>query len=88
MPREVRMSRPEELELPPVLTVNVHDEGDGTLWADIEELPGCFATGDTIEELREAVQEAVELYFDIKVVRGEWTTDRPTVEQQRFLVTV
>jgi len=82
------MSRPEELELPPVLTVNVHDEGDGTLWADIEELPGCFATGDTIEELREAVQEAVELYFDIKVVRGEWTTDRPTVEQQRFLVTV
>jgi predicted RNase H-like HicB family nuclease len=88
MPREVRMASPEELQLQPVLTVNVHDDGSGVLWADVEELPGVFATGDDLNELREAVQEAVELYLDIKIVDGEWRDEAPTVQRQQLLVTV
>jgi len=43
-------------------TIRVHNEHDGNgLWADVVELPGCFASGDTIDELREAVEEAVAL---------------------------
>jgi predicted RNase H-like HicB family nuclease len=43
-------------------TVRVHDEGDENgLWAEVVELPGCFASGDTEAELREAVVEAIEL---------------------------
>lgn len=42
-------------------TVKVHDE-DGGYWAEVEELPGCFASGDTFDELLEALSEAVGLY--------------------------
>lgn len=44
------------------LNVRVHRE-DGTLWAEIPELPGCFASGETDAELVEAIQEAVGLYL-------------------------
>jgi predicted RNase H-like HicB family nuclease len=43
------------------LTVEVHDE-DGVLWGQVVELPGCFATGETLDELTEAVGEAIALY--------------------------
>ena len=42
-------------------TVAVHQEDD-TLWAEVEELPGCFATGRDLAELEEALVEAITLY--------------------------
>lgn len=33
------------------------------LWAEVEELPGCFASGANMDELREALSEAVSLYL-------------------------
>ncbi len=44
------------------LHVDVHHE-DGSYWAEVRELPGCFAAGDTVAELIESVEEAVELYL-------------------------
>lgn len=44
------------------IQVKVHHE-DGSYWAEVHELPGCFASGDTVEELVEAVQEAVQMYL-------------------------
>ncbi len=38
-------------------------EEDGSFWDQITELPGCFASGDTVPELIEALQEAVSLYL-------------------------
>jgi predicted RNase H-like HicB family nuclease len=43
------------------LTVEVQDE-DGVLWGRVLELPGCFATGETLDELAEALGEAIALY--------------------------
>jgi predicted RNase H-like HicB family nuclease len=43
------------------LTVEVHDE-DGVLWGRVVELPGCFATGETLDELMEGLGEAIALY--------------------------
>jgi predicted RNase H-like HicB family nuclease len=45
------------------ITVVVHQEGAG-FWSEIDELPGCFASGRTLSELREAVSEAIGLYLD------------------------
>ena len=42
--------------------VNVRHE-DGSYWAEVQELPGCFASGDTAAELIESVEEAVALYL-------------------------
>lgn len=44
------------------LHVEVHRE-DGSYWAQVRELPGCFASGDTVAELIESVEEAVALYL-------------------------
>lgn len=44
------------------LTVAIRHEADGC-WAQVRELPGCFASGRTLNELREALGEAVGLYL-------------------------
>jgi predicted RNase H-like HicB family nuclease len=44
------------------LTVNIHLE-DGSYWADVPELPGCFASGDTLDELFNSVREGIQLYL-------------------------
>ena len=43
------------------LTVEIHNE-DGVLWGQVVELPGVFATGDNLDELAEALGEAIALY--------------------------
>lgn len=43
-------------------TLVVHEE-DGSLWAEVQELPGCFISGDNLDELKEAAQEAIETYL-------------------------
>lgn len=45
------------------LTAKVHFE-DGSYWAEIQELPGCFAAGDTLDELLDSLREGVELCLD------------------------
>ena len=40
------------------LTVRVHHEDD-SYWAEVVDLPGCFASGDNLDELWEALKEAV-----------------------------
>lgn len=42
------------------LHVNVRLE-DGALWATVEEFPGVFATGDTLDELHDSLAEGIGL---------------------------
>jgi predicted RNase H-like HicB family nuclease len=44
------------------LTVVVHEEREN-FWSEINELPGCFASGRTLTELREALGESIGLYL-------------------------
>jgi predicted RNase H-like HicB family nuclease len=44
------------------LKVNVHLE-DGSYWADVPELPGCFASGDSLDELLDSLREGIGLYL-------------------------
>jgi len=44
------------------LTARIHIE-DGSYWADVPELLGCFASGDTLDELFESLQEGISLYL-------------------------
>jgi predicted RNase H-like HicB family nuclease len=46
-----------------VYTVRIHSEPDEDLWAEVEELPGCFASGQNLAELQEALAEAISLYL-------------------------
>jgi predicted RNase H-like HicB family nuclease len=47
-------------------TVIVHEEPEddgGGFWAEVEELPGCFASGDTLDDLEKDVREAIESHI-------------------------
>lgn len=44
------------------LTVEVHAE-DGAFWAEVAELPGCFASGDTLSELFDSLRDGIEIYL-------------------------
>ncbi len=48
----------------------VHDE-DGAFWAEVPSCPGLFATGETLDELVEALREAWSLYHDVDQDRCE-----------------
>jgi predicted RNase H-like HicB family nuclease len=46
-------------------TVIVHEEDDKAdgFWAEVKELPGCFASGETLEELEQDVRDGIETYL-------------------------
>lgn len=37
---------------------------DDTIWARVPDLDGCFSCGETIEEAKENVKEAIALYLE------------------------
>ena len=41
----------------------VHKE-DGAFWAEVPALPGCFSSGDTMEELRINLKEAIRMHLE------------------------
>lgn len=44
-------------------TAEVHFE-DGSYWAQVREIPGCFASGDTLDELFDGLREAIQLCLE------------------------
>ena len=46
------------------LEVIVHQDSEsGGYWAQVVQLPGCFAAGHSMGELEESLEEAVRLYL-------------------------
>ncbi len=45
------------------LHVNVRHEDD-SLWATVDKFPGVFATGDSLDELRESLEEGISLVLE------------------------
>ncbi|MPZ16419.1 MAG: type II toxin-antitoxin system HicB family antitoxin [Luteitalea sp.] len=42
----------------------VHEDHEsGGYWAEVVDLPGCFASGDTLDELERDVRDAIETYI-------------------------
>lgn len=42
------------------LKVLVHTAEEGGFWAEVPALPGCVSQGETLEELRSNIREAIE----------------------------
>jgi predicted RNase H-like HicB family nuclease len=43
----------------------VHQAEEGGFWAEVPALPGCVTQGETIDELRENLKEAIELWLGL-----------------------
>lgn len=42
----------------------VHSDEDGGFWAEVPSLPGCVTQGETMEELKTNLQEAIALWLE------------------------
>lgn len=52
-------------------TVVFHPAEEGGFWVSVPALPGCFSQGDTFEEARQNVAEAIRCHVDGLVKDGE-----------------
>ena len=52
------------------ITANIRSE-DGSYWADVPALPGCFASGTTLDELFDSLREGIRLYLDDEAISVE-----------------
>jgi predicted RNase H-like HicB family nuclease len=43
----------------------IHPAEEGGFWAEVPALPGCLTQGETIEELKANLHEAVELWLSV-----------------------
>jgi len=74
-------------------TVQMHDEGGDDLWVEVQELPDCFASGDSWDELMHSLAEGIGLYLSsptspvvVAPAGRQRAREEPVVEKQRFLV--
>src|SRR4030042_681728 len=47
-------------------TVIVHEAEEGGYWGEILELPGCVSQGETIDEFRQNIREALEAILELE----------------------
>jgi predicted RNase H-like HicB family nuclease len=62
----------------------IHKEEDGTFWAEVPSLPGCYSQGDTMAELLVNLREAAQ--GCLEVMRAEGRTPEPEVEVTELAV--
>ena len=39
--------------------VVIHEDPQGGFWAEVPALPGCYSQGETIDELKQNIREAI-----------------------------
>ena len=42
----------------------IHEDESGGYWAEVPSLPGCVTQGESIEEVRENLREAIEAWLE------------------------
>lgn len=50
-------------------TVRIERDDDGSFVAEVLQLPGCFASAASIDELQEALEDSISLYLSTNDVR-------------------
>lgn len=60
-------------------TVLVHEDTDGTYWAEVQELPGCFGSGKTLAAVEVDIKQAIEVYIEALKELGQ-DIPRPTLQ--------
>ena len=58
----------------------VHKADEGGFWAEVPALPGCATQGETMEELRANLREAVELWLEAGVSETPTTVGDQVLE--------
>jgi len=64
--------------------VTIHQEDDGSYWSEVDELPGCFASGFSLDEIQEATVDAMQLWLPDGIQLGKvtWSELEPALGAQ------
>lgn len=62
------------------LKVVVHEAEEGGYWAEVPSIPGCATQGETLDELTENVQEAVEACLSVDIEEIELSEQDTVME--------
>lgn len=58
----------------------VHKAEEGGFWAEVPSIPGCATQGETMEELRSNLREAIEGCLSIPVETSSTQADDQVIE--------
>lgn len=58
----------------------VHPAEEGGFWAEVPSLPGCVTQGETLEEIRANLHEAIELWLSVDESSLQITADDQVLE--------
>jgi predicted RNase H-like HicB family nuclease len=50
--------------------VVIHEDPEGGFWGEVPALPGCYSQGDTIDELKDNIREAIVGVLDVLREQG------------------
>jgi len=59
-----------------ILKAIIHHAEEGGYWAEIPALPGCFTQGETMDEVRENIHEAIEGWLMAEDAIAETSEDQ------------
>ncbi|HEX4087046.1 MAG TPA: type II toxin-antitoxin system HicB family antitoxin [Chthoniobacteraceae bacterium] len=59
-----------------VLKAIIHSAEEGGFWAEVPALPGCLSQGETIEEVRANIREAIEGWLMAEIAAPESPADQ------------
>ena len=58
----------------------VHEAEEGGFWAEVPAIPGCATQGETLEELRQNLYEAIEGCLSVQVETSKKTGRERVIE--------
>ena len=49
----------------------IHEDPEGGFWGEVPALPGCYSQGETVEELKSNIREAIAGVVDVLREQGQ-----------------
>ena len=49
----------------------IHEDPEGGFWGEVPSLPGCYSQGETVEELKHNIREAIAGVLEVLRERGQ-----------------
>jgi predicted RNase H-like HicB family nuclease len=50
--------------------VVIHEDPEGGFWAEVPALPGCYSQGETVDELKHNIREAIAGVLEVLKLDG------------------
>lgn len=50
--------------------VVIHEDPEGGFWAEVPALPGCYSQGETVDELKHNIREAIAGVLEVLKEQG------------------